>query len=62
MPKRVNAGKSVLKWRIEDFEKRNSIRSNKAITSRLGKIIWVEEVGWSEPISAGKNIAEDFEE
>jgi len=28
----------------------------------LGKIIWVEEVGWSEPISAGKNIAEDFEE
>lgn len=41
MPKRINSGKGVLKWRIMDLTKLDQIRSNKAITSRLGKIIWV---------------------
>jgi hypothetical protein len=41
MPKRINSRKGVLKWRIMDLTKLDQIRSNKAITSGLGKIIWV---------------------
>lgn len=47
MPKRINSGKGVLKWRIMDLTELDQIRSNKAITSRLGKIIWVDELAWN---------------
>ena len=42
MPKRVSAQKSVLKWQIMDLTELGQIRSNKAITSRQGKFVWVE--------------------
>jgi hypothetical protein len=41
MPKREDSLKDVLKWRIMDLKELGQIRSNKAITSRLGKIIRV---------------------
>jgi hypothetical protein len=44
MPKQINSRKSVLKWRIMDLAELDQIRSNKAITSRLGKIIWVDSL------------------
>jgi len=41
MPKQVNGWKGVLKWDIKDFKTINQITTNKAISSRFGKIIHV---------------------
>jgi len=55
MPKRVNSGKGVLKWRIMDLKDLDPITSNKAITSRLGKIGRVDALAHSAPVLAQKN-------